>query len=71
MLGNWLLQTNGNVEEAVRHFEVAVKSHKERPWVRQMQLAGLADNDDTQQQLIRAVNQMRINAEPISWRRAF
>jgi tetratricopeptide (TPR) repeat protein len=66
MLGNWLLQTSGNVDEAVCHFEVAERSNKERRWVRQMQLAGMADNDDTQQQLIRAVNQMRINAEPIS-----
>ncbi|HZQ52353.1 MAG TPA: TIR domain-containing protein [Bryobacteraceae bacterium] len=66
MLGNWLLQTNGNVREAVQHFEVAVKSNKERAWVRTMQLGGMEYSYQAEQELIRAVNAMRMNAEPIS-----
>lgn len=65
MLGNWLLQTNGNLKEAVQHFEVAVKSNKERAWVRKMQLGGMEYNYQAEQELIRVVNEMRINAEPI------
>ncbi len=66
MLGNWLLQTNGNVNEAVQRFEVAVRSNKERAWVRKMQLGGMEYNEHAQQELVRVVNQMRINSEPIS-----
>jgi hypothetical protein len=65
MLGNWLLQTNGSVAEAVQRFKVAIKSNKERVWVRKMQLAGMEDNEGAQQELMKVVNEMRINAEPI------
>ena len=41
MLGNWLLQTHGDVDEALRHFDVAMKMGKEREFVRQLQLGGL------------------------------
>jgi len=30
MLGNWLLQTNGDLEEAKQHFNIAVNTGKER-----------------------------------------
>jgi tetratricopeptide (TPR) repeat protein len=66
MLGNWLLQTNGDVTEAVQHFQLAVKSNKERAWVRKMQLGGMEYNYQAEQDLIRVVNEMRMNAEPIS-----
>jgi tetratricopeptide (TPR) repeat protein len=45
MLGNWLLQTNGSMRDAFRHFATAVQSGEERPWVRTMQLGGLIYND--------------------------
>jgi hypothetical protein len=66
MLGNWLMQTNGDVREAVQHFDVAIRSNKERAWVRTMQLGGMEYNERTLQELIRVVNEMRINTEPIS-----
>jgi hypothetical protein len=66
MLGNWLLQTNGDVREAVQRFDVAVRSNKERAWVRTMQLGAMEYNERTLQELVRVVNQMRINAEPIN-----
>ena len=68
MLGNWLLQTHGNLEEALKCFDIAVKSKQERPWVRGMQLGGMIGNQDAgvRRELIRVANQMRTNAEPIS-----
>ena len=50
MLGNWLLQTNGSMPDAFRHFATAVQSGEERPWVRTMQLGGLIYNDAPQAQ---------------------
>lgn len=67
MLGNWLLQTGGSVIEAMRCFNVAVKSGKQRPLVRALQLGALTYNDSlgVRTKLIRTANQMRINSEPI------
>jgi tetratricopeptide (TPR) repeat protein len=67
MLGNWLLQTHGNLDEALRHFAVAVKTGQQRPLVRSMQLGGMIYNDDpgVRPELIRLANQMRINSEPM------
>jgi tetratricopeptide (TPR) repeat protein len=67
MLGNWLLQTDGSLEEALHCFDVALKTNQQRPLVREMQLGGMIYNDDpgVRQAAIRAVNQMRINGEPI------
>jgi len=67
MLGNVLLQTHGSLDEIRRLFEVAVKTGKEKPLVRTMQLGGMIYNDDpgVVQELIRVANQMRINSEPM------
>jgi tetratricopeptide (TPR) repeat protein len=68
MLGNWLLQTHGNVDEALHHFDVAVKTNQQRPLVREMQLGGMIYNETpgVRSELIRVVNQMRANSEPMS-----
>lgn len=70
MLGNWLLQTHGSLDEALHHFEAAVNSGKERSLVRQMQLGGMIYNEDpgVRRALIQVANQMRINSEPITER---
>ena len=70
MLGNWLLQTHGSVEEALRHFEVAVKTNKQRAFVRQMQLGGMVYKEDRgiRSELIKVANRMRINGESIGER---
>lgn len=67
MLGNWLLQTGGSLKEALRCFDVALKTGKQRPLVRAMQLGGLISNDapGVRPELIRVANQMRINSEPL------
>ncbi|MGI9072103.1 MAG: TIR domain-containing protein [Bryobacteraceae bacterium] len=68
MLGNWLLQTHGSVAEALHHFDVAVKTNRQRPLVRTMQLGGMTYNDapGVRQELIRIANQMRIGSELMS-----
>jgi tetratricopeptide (TPR) repeat protein len=67
MLGNWLLQTRGSLDEALRHFNVALKSSKQRALVREMQLGGMIYNESlgVRPALIRVANQMRINSEPL------
>ena len=61
MLGNWLLQTHGDVDEALRHFDAAVKTGKEREFVRQLQLGGLFSSDaaPVRPALMRVANEMR------------
>jgi len=68
MLGNWLLQKGRSFEEAVRLFEVAVKTGKQRPFVRKLQLSGFLSNDDARSrtELSKAANEMRIGAEPLT-----
>ncbi len=61
MLGNWLLQNHGDVAEALRHFDAAIKTGKEREFVRQLQLGGLFSSDEAQIRpaLMRVANEMR------------
>ena len=61
MLGNWLLQTHGDTSEALRHFDAAVKTGKEREFVRQLQLGGLLSGDDAtvRPALMRIANEIR------------
>lgn len=68
MLGNWLLQNNGSMQEAFSHFATAVQSGQERPWVRRMQLGGLIYNEDDRArvELVKVVNEMRKNNESLS-----
>jgi hypothetical protein len=68
MLGNWMLQNNGNFAEAVQHLNTAVASGKVRPWVRLMQLGGLSsyEHSGARAELVRAANAMRLGGEPLS-----
>jgi hypothetical protein len=61
MLGNWLLQTHGDVDEALRNFDAAVKTGNEREFVRQLQLGGLFSSDApaVRPALMRVANEMR------------
>jgi hypothetical protein len=65
MLGHWTLWSGGNLEDADQHFATALKSGRERPYVRRLQLAGLANkNDDTADlDMLRVANDMRVNDE--------
>ena len=67
MIGNWLLQTHGDSAAAMRHFQIALATGKERPLVRDMQLGGLLHDDDPgmHAEFVKALNQVRNNNEPI------
>ena len=67
MLGNWMLQNNRDLQEAVGYLNTAVATGKARPFVREMQIGGLL-NDETpgaRAELVKAVNDMRKNGEAI------
>ncbi len=67
MLGNWLALNGGSLADAVQHFNRAEAIGKARAFVRTLQLAGLSDRDEpgSRTALVRALNEMRKNGEPL------
>jgi hypothetical protein len=65
MLAHWTLWNGGNLDDADRHFAIALQSARERPYVRRLQLAALANKrDDTADlDVLRVANDMRVNNE--------
>ena len=65
--GNWLLQTNGDSAQAIKHFESALATKTHRDFVRTMQLGGLYENDapGMRAEFVRALNEVRVNNEPL------
>lgn len=68
MLGNWLVQNNGDFKEAVQHFDAAVATGKARPFVRELQLGALINLDKrgARAAVVRAANDMRKTGEPLT-----
>jgi tetratricopeptide (TPR) repeat protein len=66
-LGNWLLQTHGDSQQALAHFQTALATGKQRALVRSMQLGGLYLNQDPGMRaaFIKALNDVRVNHEPL------
>ena len=67
MLGNWMLQNHGDFAEAMRHFNIAVSTGKERQYVRSMQLGGLIylDEPGARTAQVKVANAMRSSGEPL------
>lgn len=67
MLGNWMLQNNGNFSEAIQHLNNAVATSKARPFVRRLQVGGLIylDKKGGRAEQIRAANDIRKSGEPL------
>ncbi len=67
MLGNWLLETDGDFDEAMHHFDTAVATGQERPLVRTFELGGLDDLDHkgARAAQMRVANEMRKGGEPL------
>ena len=65
--GNWLLQTNGDTTQALKHFESALAAHSHTDLVRRMQLGGLYHNDapGMRAEFVKALNQVRVNHETL------
>jgi tetratricopeptide (TPR) repeat protein len=67
MLGHLILWRHGQLEDSRQHFSSALASGRERHYVRTMQLAALfnMNNSESDRELIRVANEMRINNEHI------
>jgi len=67
MLGNWMLQNDGDLAEAMRHFDAAVASGKARPFVRKLELGGLRylDKKGARAAQVKIANEMRKDGEPL------
>ncbi|MGH8532444.1 MAG: hypothetical protein ACREV1_06840 [Gammaproteobacteria bacterium] len=67
MWGFHILKSNGPLDEAKQHFERALATGKERPYVRQMQIAAFLNYTDErlEEEVMRVVNDMRLNSEPL------
>jgi tetratricopeptide (TPR) repeat protein len=67
MLAHWMLWNGGNLEDANRHFAAARRSGRERPYVRRLQLAALANarNGAGDLEMLRVASDMRKNNEPM------
>ena len=65
--GHWIIWRRGPVADAAPHFAAAVASGRERPYVRRIQLAAfrLYGSVDAEAALLRTVDEMRRNDEPI------
>lgn len=67
MLGNWMLQSGGDLKEAVEHFQTAVRTGRARPFVRQLQIGGLLHLEvpGARAEMMRVANQMRKGGEQL------
>jgi hypothetical protein len=68
MWGHWLIVNGDHLKEAQQHFAAAVRSGRERPFVRQLQLAAIewVPEEENKIELIRVCNEMRKNNESLS-----
>jgi hypothetical protein len=68
MWGHWLIVNGNHLKEAQQHFAAAVKSGRERPIVRELQIAALewVSEDEEKIELIRVCDEMRENNESLS-----
>jgi hypothetical protein len=66
MLGQWMLQNGGDFPTAVQHLQAAAATGQASPFVRELQIAGLTDNDDqkgARAELMRIASAMRAGSE--------
>lgn len=65
MLGNWMLETRGDLSQVVNHFQTAIRSGRARPFVRRLELGGLLDLEmpGARAEIMRVANEMRTAGE--------
>ena len=68
--GHWIAWKRGDAAEAEQHFEAALASGRETAYVRGLQLAMIRNrrSNDQDAMLVRFVNQLRRNGEPVEQR---
>ncbi|MGA8087841.1 MAG: hypothetical protein WCA10_11070 [Terracidiphilus sp.] len=71
MLGNWMLQTGGDLAESERHFNTAVTTGRALPFVRELEVGGLLylEKPGARAEIMKVANEMRNHAEPLDPRR--
>ena len=67
MLGNWMLQSDGDFKEAVEHLRAAIRTGRARPFVRRLQVGGLLglDLSGARVEMMRIANDMRKGQEEL------
>jgi tetratricopeptide (TPR) repeat protein len=67
MLGNWMLQSGGDLPEAVEHFQNAVRTGRARLFVRSLQIGGLLNLEvsGARAEIMRVGNEMRKEGEQL------
>jgi tetratricopeptide (TPR) repeat protein len=65
--GNWLLQTNGDTSQALKHFKAALATNTHKDLIRTLQLGGLDGSHEPgmRGELVKVINEMRVNQEPL------
>jgi tetratricopeptide (TPR) repeat protein len=68
MLGNWMLQTGGDLTSSVQHFHTAVASGRALPFVRELQIGGLLyfEKPGARAEIMKVANEMRNHGEPLN-----
>jgi tetratricopeptide (TPR) repeat protein len=67
MLGNWTLQNNGDLAQAMPYFDAAAATGKARPFVRRLELGALTylDRKGARAAQVKVANDMRKGGEPL------
>lgn len=67
MLGNWMLQSGGDLKDAVEHFQTAVRAGRARPFIRQLQIGGFLhlEVSGARAEIIRVADEMRKGGEEL------
>jgi hypothetical protein len=70
MWGHWIMWRHGKVADAREHFNAALASGRQRPYVREMQLSAMRNSrgDETDTETLRIVHDMSIHKEPLTER---
>jgi hypothetical protein len=68
MWGHWIMWQHGKLAEAREHFNAALASGRQRPYVREMQLASMknSNNDDADAEMVRVAHDMVSLKEPFT-----
>jgi tetratricopeptide (TPR) repeat protein len=65
--GHWILWNRGSIEEALKHFSIAVAGGRERDYVRQIELSALENNRSAtaDAEYLAVVGEMQVKGEPM------
>jgi len=62
---HWIMWKHGSREQAFKHIDAALRTGKERPFVRRFQIAMLRNASDLEVEILKTLNDMRRNSETL------